>query len=120
MNKEILNSLPFSRTTRFYQEYLNEKQHYKIPVQTLKLVIGSYIFNQHNNKYHVDQVIGHLHRLINRQRDAFFMKGLSINFLLICIRRDLEDDYDRINELPDQTSLIKPEAFATADSEAKI
>jgi len=116
MNSEILNALPFTRTARFYLENLNSKKYHKIPVYTIKHVICEYSFKQ-NNGYHVDQIIGHLHRIINKNRMLFFMQKLDLNFLLISIRRDLEDYYDRINGYNEDLNIFQS---SSVESEEKL
>ncbi len=114
MTPETLNSLPFTRTTKFYLNNLSSKQHHKIPVEIIKYAINEYVFTK-DNVYHIDQVIGYIHRIMNRDRKLFMMQKLDINFLLIALRRDLEDVYDIINGYEGDLKLFPPTPVVEAE-----
>ena len=89
MNINSLNKLPFTLTTKFCLENINSQRYYKISVSTIKKAIERPI--SLNKDCNINEIIGYLHFIINRERGLFYMENSNINFLLICIRKDLTE-----------------------------
>jgi hypothetical protein len=94
MNRAILNNLPFPRTTRYLASISTKEMYYQIKVKLIVKIIDIYVFDKEND-YHVEKVIGHLHRKLNK--DYHDISWGDKNFLLLSIRNDLDDSIDIIN-----------------------
>ncbi len=114
MNRVILNNLPFPRTTRYLLSISTKEMYHLIKVKLIKTLIEGYVFDK-GNKYHVDKVIGHMHRTLNK--DFHDIGWGNMNFLLLSIRNDLEDDYDAINSKADERKDLEIKDDNDSDNE---